>query len=449
MSSDDEKYRIRDKEPGWFDSLFDTDWHEKEIVNSNNEVVGTIRDKEPGLIVDLFGADRREQEIVDPDDDVIATIRDKEPGLFGELLNVGSDEREIVDPDGDVIATIRDKDPGLFDELLNVERDEQEIVDPDGDVVATILSEEPGLLGSLFSIDRHEKEIRSKQFPKQRCPSVVTVSASYEREPSGLVYARPSQSATCTPRTNAYAPGSNSGIVMAVLAVLGTIALIATGNMSNGLRRTQIETSTPALSSTVRTSFWTLFPVDEADEDPSLLQFRQKLLQAIDRRDWSFLASILSPTIAVGFGDKPNTAQEFMRHWSQDGQDSSVWYELGKVMKMGGAFVDFNGRHQFIAPYVSSSWPKNMDCFSYAAVIAPSVRLHIGPGLGTKPIGVLSYDLVKIQAWTVDRKWVKVSTEKGLSGYISSDSVRSPINYRAAFERIGDRWVMVSFVSGD
>jgi hypothetical protein len=57
MSSED-KYRIKDKEQGFFDTLFGSPRHEQEIRDSEDKVVGTVREKAPSLFDELAGIDR-------------------------------------------------------------------------------------------------------------------------------------------------------------------------------------------------------------------------------------------------------------------------------------------------------------------------------------------------------------------------------------------------------
>ena len=69
----------------------------------------------------------------------------------------------------------------------------------------------------------------------------------------------------------------------------------------------------------------------------------------------------------------------------------------------------------------------------------------------------LSYNVVKVEDDPVgevgeERKkpeWRKVRTLGGLSGFVKTEFVRSPIDYRAGFEKKRGVWKMVAFIAGD
>jgi hypothetical protein len=193
-------------------------------------------------------------------------------------------------------------------------------------------------------------------------------------------------------------------------------------------------------------------PIDEAYRDPSLLAFRNDLLAAVERRDAAYLSEAVSPTIKIGFGGEPSTRSEFIKEWNLSASDSKVWDVLTRVLQNGGSFEQFLGRREFIAPYTFGVWPKNVDSFEYCAVMSPKASLYSQPDPEAAAVGTLSYELVKPESGgicTQDHEWSKVSSGTGISGFIQAKYLRSPIDYRAAFEKVGNRWEMVSLVAGD
>jgi hypothetical protein len=194
-----------------------------------------------------------------------------------------------------------------------------------------------------------------------------------------------------------------------------------------------------------------IMPIDEAYRDASLLAFRNDLLAAVERRDAAFLYEVISPTIGVGFGSEPNTREEFVKEWNVTAQDSKVWDVLAQVLQNGGAFVEFSGRSQFVAPYTFGVWPRDVDSFEYCAVMSPDISMYSQPVVGSTLVEVLSYDVVKLDTGTCtqDQEWSKVSTGSGIRGFVQTKYLRSPIDYRAAFEKVDGRWVMTSLVAGD
>jgi hypothetical protein len=195
-----------------------------------------------------------------------------------------------------------------------------------------------------------------------------------------------------------------------------------------------------------------VMPIDEAYRDSTLVTFRDDLLAAVKRRDANYLYQTVSPTMVVGFGAEANTREEFIKAWNMTAPDSKLWSVLLQVLQNGGTFVDFNGRQQYVARSTFGAWPKSVDSFEHCAVIAPQASMYSLPDTGSTVIKTLSYDVVKPDSsalCTQDQEWIKVSTGTGDSGFIQTKALRSPIDYRAAFEKIDGRWIMTSLVAGD
>jgi hypothetical protein len=192
-----------------------------------------------------------------------------------------------------------------------------------------------------------------------------------------------------------------------------------------------------------------VMPIDEGFRDSSFLAFRDDLSAAVKQKDSAYLYKVTSPTVGVGFGAEPNTRDEFMQMWNVNAPDSKVWDTLTEILENGGYFVDFQGRRQFTAPYTFSGWPQSVDSFVYCAVSAPKASLYSQPDTGSSVVGTLSYDLVKPDGGCKNPEWQKVSTDTGLSGFLQTKYLRSPIDYRATFEVVGGRWMLVSLVAGD
>jgi hypothetical protein len=238
-------------------------------------------------------------------------------------------------------------------------------------------------------------------------------------------------------------------VILFVLAVAGMVVNLFGPPRGAPTNRTGGAPTARTPARPIRQNVKRLLPVDQGMSDPSFAQFRQALMETIDRKDRAALLGVVSPKIVVGFGGQPNTVEEFARAWHLDSDDSPVWQELKTIMTMGGGFLNFQGRREFQAPYVSSAFPSNLDAFTYSAIIAPRVKLHVAPSMDSQSIAVLSYDLVKVQDWTQDRKWIRVVSPSGAIGYVASSYVRSPIDLRATFERIDGQWMMVGFFAGD
>ncbi len=196
-------------------------------------------------------------------------------------------------------------------------------------------------------------------------------------------------------------------------------------------------------------------PVDEASLDRSFAAFRAKLIAAVDRRDTAFVLSILDRRVKLSFGDDYGVAA-FKRVWKPNSRNSDLWRELGRVIKSGGSFVEEGGTKTFFAPYIYTGFPDDLDSYDYNVIAGDNVNLRRDPSTRSPVVARLSYNIVRVEHETVPKSgmseypgWLNVRTLGGLEGYVKQEFVRSPIDYRAAFEKVRGKWVMVLFLSGD
>ncbi len=200
-----------------------------------------------------------------------------------------------------------------------------------------------------------------------------------------------------------------------------------------------------------------LLPVDEASAEPGFAAFRAELIKAVEKRDAGFVRAIVSPDIELSTEDQG--MEDFERIWSPDDPDSDLWGELGDILALGGSW---NNHRQFCAPYVASKWPARVNENDYLAVTARNVNLRTDCARTAPVVAVLSYDLV---AWAEnpaksasaaapqtnaehaviykgEEGWIKVRTVTGKKGCLLEQYVRSPLDYRACFEKIKGKWMM-------
>ncbi|HVG09159.1 MAG TPA: SH3 domain-containing protein [Thermoanaerobaculia bacterium] len=188
-----------------------------------------------------------------------------------------------------------------------------------------------------------------------------------------------------------------------------------------------------------------LLPVDEAVRDPEFFAFRAQLQAAVARHDTEAVLAALDPKIRTSFGTGGGI-EDFRKTWKLPSADSRLWDELGTVLALGGAFQEGG---LFSAPYVYGRWPEPFDSFGHVAVLGKNVRVRAEPGVNGRILMALSFDIVKLAAPAKDSEWTRIKLRDGRTGYISSRYVRSPVDYRALFNKIGGRWRMTAFVAGD
>ena len=221
-------------------------------------------------------------------------------------------------------------------------------------------------------------------------------------------------------------PGARSGtLVRACLIVLATLASFGS-----------VEVAAEPL----------LRPVDQAAEQPEFFSFRAQLQSAIARRDTLALVAALRTDIKNSFGGDGGI-EEFRQVWQLGQPDSPLWEALGTALALGGSF---SGDAGFAAPYVFSRWPEGADSFGQVAIIASGVRVRAEPNPGAASVATLTFAIVELaDTQAPEERWVALKLPDGAVGYVDRRFVRSPIDYRAIFEKSEGRWQLAMFLAGD
>ena len=199
-----------------------------------------------------------------------------------------------------------------------------------------------------------------------------------------------------------------------------------------------------------------VLPVDEGKMNASFKSFREKLIQAVEKRDVKYVVGILDPAIVNSFGGNGGI-KEFKKVWKIDSPTSELWNELLIVLKGGGSFFKKENNNLFCAPYSFKQFPEDLDAFEYQLIFDNNVNLRARPDLKAGTVAQLSYNVVKVdyENSVADKNkvgeylWLKVETLGGKKGFVSAKFVRGPVDYRACFEKKNGKWKMITFVAGD
>jgi hypothetical protein len=194
-----------------------------------------------------------------------------------------------------------------------------------------------------------------------------------------------------------------------------------------------------------------LEPVDEAASDLSWAYFKNRLLDAVMKRDRKFVLSILDRNVRVGV-DGVHGIPEFSKQWHLDAEDSPLWRDLPSALFLGAAYLKREGRpRELCAPYLLGQWPRNMDPHAYGAIISKEALIKAEPSIGSRTIATLSHDIVSVADWEVadvdgsyPQKWVKIRL-RGAEGFVPEEQIRSPIEQVACFVRTESGWRMTAF----
>lgn len=197
---------------------------------------------------------------------------------------------------------------------------------------------------------------------------------------------------------------------------------------------------------------------DESYKDASLAAFVKDLKKVISKKDQEKLLSMVSDDIFFSFGHDPGK-NGFTEYWklNTNAQDSLIWAEMDKIIKLGG---DFRPEDQtiYVIPYLFIHFPESYDPFTHGAVIGEKVNMREQPNTKSKVISQLSYEVVKITEPPVEEKmiidgasyhWQPVTTVRGEKGYIVDKYIYSPLGYRISIQKVNEEWKIISFVAGD
>ncbi|MBI2435916.1 MAG: SH3 domain-containing protein [Candidatus Hydrogenedentes bacterium] len=201
----------------------------------------------------------------------------------------------------------------------------------------------------------------------------------------------------------------------------------------------------------------TVGPVDQAQQHPDFLAFRDSLRAAIQNKNVESLLKHVDTNVQCSHGGEEGIA-DFREKWKLDQNPgaSPLWQELGRILALGGAFQ----KEQFVAPYVYAKWPESYDSFQFAAITGQNVNVRARAALDAPALKQSTYGIVRIvlDSWeapptqTIDGEtwpWVKVGLSNGAEGYVWGKYVVSPLGYRAGFNKTNGEWKLIFLVAGD
>ena len=198
----------------------------------------------------------------------------------------------------------------------------------------------------------------------------------------------------------------------------------------------------------------TLDPVDEGAKDPSWVSFKNRLLNAVAKRDRKFVAGILHSGVRSGMQGGRGVAV-FRKQWELDSDASPLWQELSAALFLGSAWNKREkAQAELCSPYVGVKWPVDVDVYSGGAIVAKDALLKARPSADSATVATMSYNVVSVVDWEVDdqspgvkQKWVKIKIAYG-EAYVPEEQVRSPIEHTACFVRTEGGWRMIGFGPG-
>jgi hypothetical protein len=186
-------------------------------------------------------------------------------------------------------------------------------------------------------------------------------------------------------------------------------------------------------------------PVDQSGFHPEYVAARNELLRIAEMRDTAALLRTIAPDIKTSFGGDGGL-QGFRDHWQLSSPDTEIWAVLTDILIHGGRF---SGDDSFTAPWTFTGLPDSLDAFSYLIIRADAVPVYEKPDSTSAVVGMASFDIVKAGPSSEGTDFRSIVLTDGSNGYVAKSKIRSPLDYRAIFERRNNRFVLVALVAGD
>ncbi len=195
-------------------------------------------------------------------------------------------------------------------------------------------------------------------------------------------------------------------------------------------------------------------PVDEAAKDVSRANFKNRLLEALGKRDKKFVLGIVDKNVRNSI-DGARGIAEFAKLWDIDAEDSALWRELRAALFLGGAYIKREkGPAEFCAPYVLAKWPDKFDPHVHGVIITRDTLVKATPSSASATLQTLTHDIVAVTDWDVadeaadaKQRWVKVKIREG-EGYVPEEQIRSPIEHTACFVKGPNGWRLTAMGFG-
>lgn len=197
-------------------------------------------------------------------------------------------------------------------------------------------------------------------------------------------------------------------------------------------------------------------PVDEADRDPALVEFRADLLSKVRARDTEAVVAAACPDIYLSHGTEGGpeelrsnlTQQPETQSADATGNADAYWQALQDTLSQPGYFDD---QGEFWMPHAwKITLPAALDPFTAYFVSGENVSLRTGPSRSDPILDLISHEVVIVPEHRSGAEYQKVLLTDGTPGYMHGDFLWSMVGYRAALVKTetGD-WQICTFVTGD
>lgn len=206
----------------------------------------------------------------------------------------------------------------------------------------------------------------------------------------------------------------------------------------------------------------TLVLTDKANSDSDFGLFRDRLRQAIRKRDAAFVKQSMDPNIQLTFGRPFPIAQ-----LNLENPKALVWQNLERVMQPGCATLPSrqnNAPTTWVCPTVFAAHGvvKHIDAYKQIFIVGADIVVRRQPSPQGAAIDTLSHQVVKFDPSGMEKLsaaqrkqfgtnsgWIPILLPDGRHGFVSGRYAYSPLAYRAIFQKNNGQWKMQAFLGGD
>lgn len=185
-------------------------------------------------------------------------------------------------------------------------------------------------------------------------------------------------------------------------------------------------------------------PGDDCSRLPGANAFRSALALAVKRRDADALAALADEAVLLDFGG--GAGRDALRNRLLGADGESLWRELAQVQALGCALQD----GQLVLPWFFAQDLRGADPFEVELVIGKDIPLRADATAKARRLARLSWQLVEpVPGGDPDAPFRQVRSASGLTGFIESSRLRSPLDYRLMAVPVGKTWRITALVAGD
>lgn len=195
-------------------------------------------------------------------------------------------------------------------------------------------------------------------------------------------------------------------------------------------------------------------PIDQARNDRDLSSVRDRLAEAVARKDITAVSQFIASDAAIGAGSGMQALVAWLR------RDPALWEELGRTLALGGRML---GPLQFEAPYTQFVRERGVPYEELGIVIGRGIPVHEMPSDRGQVIARYTHETAVVKRWWVANAhadsskedtapsdpWVEIQLPSKRRGYVNKRWVRWVGAMRISFAKRGGQWLVTRIESGN